>query len=102
MNKASLARALQIGSLGGAALAALLQTVAIIAFYDVETNYFQYQAVLPTVAVAVALLACAAGVAAAILSPAFDEKATVFSTSPAFNPAAVGFLISAAFVFFSR
>ena len=102
MNKASLSRALRIGSLIGAGVAAVVQTVAIVTVYDNGTNYFLNSAVLPTVALAIALLACAAGIVAAILSPAFDGQATVFSVRLAPSPATVGFLISAAFVLFYR
>ena len=102
MNKASLSRALRIGSLIGAGIAAVVQTVAIVTVYDNGTNYFLNSAVLPTVALAIALLACAAGIVAAILSPVFDGQATVFSVRLAPSPATVGFLISAAFVLFYR
>ena len=69
---------LQYASLGLAALALLLQVLAVLRQFDGGTNYFKIGASLPTLAVIAALLSAAVGTVSALLTKVDPATASIF------------------------
>ena len=69
---------LQYASLVCAALALLLQSLAVLLQYDHGTNYFKGGAILPALAVVAALLSAAVGTASAIITKINTASAEIF------------------------
>ena len=101
MNKKTLSAILKWGSLGAAALTAVLQTLAHLLSYDPNSNYFQIDAPLPYIAVAVAAVGALCGILCAALMPAPRNVAPFSDNVLTSLPAALGMLafpiISASF-----
>ncbi len=100
MDKHLVSKKLRSGSFLCAALAACAEILSVLAFYDKAANYFDHNALLPTVAVVLALLGSAAGIAAAILTPPDTLGAGIFSENLSPAPSTIGFLTAAVFTVF--
>ena len=97
MDKHLVSKKLRSGSFLCAALAACAEILSVLAFYDKAANYFDHNALLPTVAVALALLGSALGIASAILTASDALGEDIFSEKISLSPAAIGFLTAALF-----
>ena len=97
MDKHLVSKKLRSGSFLCAALAACAEILSVLAFYDKAANYFDHNALLPTVAVALALLGSALGIASAILTASNVLGEDIFPEKISLSPAAIGFLTAALF-----
>ena len=88
---------LQYASLAFAALALLLQSLAVLLQYDTDANYFQKGAILPTLAFISAIIAAIAGTAFACTMERRSGSAEIFSGEIPYASifTAAGFALSA-------
>lgn len=77
------------------ALAAILQTLAVLISYDPTANYFQRGAILPTLAVSLAIAGTVCGTLAARMTDTTTLNDSPFSESIVIPYAAIGFLLTA-------
>ena len=97
MDKHLVAKKLRSGSFLCAALAACAEILSVLTVYDGAANYFDHDAILPTVAVVLALLGSAVGIAAAILTSPDTLGESIFSERFSPAPSAIGFFTAAVF-----
>ena len=92
MNKQSISRILRIVLLAGIPIAALLQELAVLLSYDVETNYFVSYSFLPSFANILTAILFAAAIFFAIIVEKPQPTASPFGSQMWFAlPAAIGF-----------
>lgn len=77
------------------ALAAILQTLAVLISYDPTANYFERGAILPTLAVCLAIAGIVCGTIAARMTNTETLNDSPFSKQIAIPYAAIGFLLTA-------
>lgn len=97
MNKSHASQILRIASLSCAALAAVLEVIAVFLYYEKESNYFQSHAILPKASIILALLGLACGIAFALLSDKLQKDCSIFSDHFKLSPLSIGTLTASVF-----
>lgn len=90
-------------ALASAPIGALLLLCALLFEYDKGTNYFAVGAILPTVAILVAILSFGSGILSALLSDPKGRKTSPIAPSPLpALPSAIGFVLCAVGMLMSK
>ncbi len=100
MTKTAVSKYLRCASMIAAALAALLQAIAVLTSFESGTHYFAVGAPLPVLAVVLAVLGAVLGVASAVCAEKLPACTTPFAARVTVPSTAIGFLISAGFLFY--
>ena len=77
------------------ALAAILQTLAVLLSYDISANYFVRGAILPSLAIALTIAGVVCGTIASVMTNTDSLRKSPFSKKNTIPYAAIGFLLTA-------